>query len=66
MQNREPVFTSEDRFVRAPEFYYYLGISKSQFYRMVREGKLPPPKKISPRTSVWTLRQVREVLDSFH
>ena len=51
-----------DRFVRAAEFYYRLGISKAMFYRCVGLGTLPKPIKLSARSSVWPLSQVNDVL----
>lgn len=54
----------DERFVKAPEFYKRLGVSKSKFYQSVREGKLPPPIKISPRNAVWKSSVVNEVLGS--
>lgn len=54
----------DERFVKAPEFYKRLGVSKSKFYQSVRDGKLPQPIKISPRNAVWKSSIVNEVLDS--
>lgn len=54
----------DERFVKAPEFYKRLGVSKSKFYQSVREGKLPQPIKISPRNAVWKSSVVNEVLGS--
>lgn len=54
----------DERFVKAPEFYKRLGVSKSKFYQSVRDGKLPQPIKISPRNAVWKSSVVNEVLDS--
>ncbi len=51
-----------DRFVRAKEFYYRLGISKAQFYKWVSNGILPEPIKLSQRSSVWPLSKVNDVL----
>lgn len=55
-------FAPDERFVKAPEFYKRLGVSKSKFYQSVRDGKLPAPIKISPRNSVWTWSTVKEVI----
>lgn len=51
-----------DRFVRAAEFYFWLGVSKAMFYKCVGLGTLPKPIKLSARASVWPLSQVNDVL----
>lgn len=53
----------DERFVKAPEFYKRLGVSKSKFYKSVRDGFLPAPIKISPRNSVWPSSQVDKVMN---
>lgn len=35
-----------------------LKISKTQIYRLVRRGDLPPPRKLSERVSVWSEAEV--------
>lgn len=52
----------EDRMVRAKEFAYRLGLSKSMFYQCVQNGQLPQPLRPSPRCTVWPNEVVREVL----
>ncbi len=37
----------------------YIGISPTTFDGMVREGRMPPPKRINART-VWDIRQIDE------
>lgn len=53
----------EDRMVRAPEFYYRLGISKSKFYQCVQNGQLPQPVRPGPRLAVWPNTVVKEVIE---
>lgn len=62
MSLNKPQLAPDERFVKAPEFYKRLGVSKSKFYQSVREGKLPQPIKISPRNAVWPSSVVHEVL----
>lgn len=62
MAGKVPVLGPGERFVKAPEFYHRLGVSKSKFYQSVREGSLPAPIKISPRNSVWPSSQVDQVM----
>lgn len=64
MSSKEPFLSPDDRLVRAAEFYFYLGISKAHFYNLVKKGKIPQPRKLSPRTSLWTMRQVKEALNN--
>ena len=51
-----------DRFVRASEFYFRLGVSKAMFYKCVKLGRIPHPIKLSERCSVWPLSLVEDVL----
>ena len=41
----------------------YLGISGSLFDQMVRDGRMPPPKRINTRT-VWDRRRLDDAFDS--
>jgi len=38
------------------------GLSRSSIYRLVQEGKFPPPVKLSLRASAWFERDVNEWL----
>ena len=53
----------QERFVKASEFYNLLGISKRQFYYKIQEGKIPPPIKISKRSSRWAVSEVNKLLN---
>jgi prophage regulatory protein len=50
-----------DVMLRPREAAKRLGITKTCLYNWVRAGKLPPPIKLSSRTSVWRA----SVLDAF-
>jgi predicted DNA-binding transcriptional regulator AlpA len=41
----------------------YLGISASLFDEMVKDGRMPPPKRINSRV-VWDVRRLDEAFDS--
>jgi predicted DNA-binding transcriptional regulator AlpA len=41
----------------------YVGISPSTFDSLVRDGRMPPPKRINSRT-VWDIRQLDEAFDA--
>ena len=50
-------------FVRAEHFRHLLGaISRSTFFDLVREGRIPRPVKIGARAAGWPVGQVREVI----
>ena len=42
-----------DRLLRLPQVEDAAGIKKSTVYALVREGKFPPPVRITRRLSVW-------------
>jgi predicted DNA-binding transcriptional regulator AlpA len=41
----------------------YVGISPTTFDSMVRDGRMPPPKRINSRT-IWDIRQLDEAFDA--
>jgi predicted DNA-binding transcriptional regulator AlpA len=41
----------------------YIGISPSMFDIMVKDGRMPPPKRINSRT-VWDRRQLDEAFEN--
>ena len=43
--------TNAPRLLKAPEVCEMLGISKATLYRYIRQGKIPPPLKLSAGTS---------------
>lgn len=47
---------------RAAAAWKYLGIGKSLFYELVKQGKLKPPIKLSERTSAWLKSDLDEFL----
>jgi predicted DNA-binding transcriptional regulator AlpA len=55
-----------DILVRPGQVQKKLGVSKSTLWRMIREGKLPPPRKLTDRCSVWweseILKAVTEII----
>ena len=40
------------------------GLSKSTILREIKKGNLPPPIKLSPRTTAWKVDDIRKHLDS--
>lgn len=40
-----------------------LPISKASWWNGVRSGKYPKPKKLGPRTTVWTVEEIRQLIE---
>ncbi|QLL63462.1 MULTISPECIES: AlpA family phage regulatory protein [Sinorhizobium] len=38
-------------------------ISKSSWWKGIREGRFPPPQKLGPRTSVWPVESIRDLIE---
>lgn len=55
----------KEGFVRLPVVLKILGISKTMFYEGIKVGTYPKPLKLGPRTSVWRVEDIREVIDRF-
>jgi predicted DNA-binding transcriptional regulator AlpA len=41
----------------------YVGVSPTTFDQLVKDGRMPPPKRINSRT-VWDIRQLDEAFDA--
>lgn len=58
-----------ERFVKLDEVKRRVGLGKSMIYRLIQEGKFPPPYKLSPLASRWSDREIaawiNEVKDGF-
>jgi prophage regulatory protein len=47
-----------DRFLKLDEVKRRVGLGKSMIYRLIAEGKFPPPYKLSPFASRWSDREI--------
>ncbi len=47
-------------FIRLPQVLHILGISKTAFYSGIQNGVYPSPKKLTSRTAVWSVAEIRE------
>lgn len=47
-----------NRFVRMRELTTLVGLSKSEIYRRIDQGRFPPGEKISIRVTVWSLEKI--------
>lgn len=50
-------------FVRLPQILSFLSISKSCFYKGIREGRFPAPVKLTVRTSAWRVSEIRKIVE---
>lgn len=51
------------RGLRREEAAAYVGVSPTLFDEMVRDGRMPPPKRINSRT-VWDIRKLDNAFDA--
>lgn len=54
----------DQAFVRLPVVLMLLGVSRSTVWRLCKSGALPAPKKLGSRIAVWSVRDLRKVLNS--
>ncbi len=48
--------------VRQPVVEALIGCSSATIWRMVKRGTLAAPRKLSPRVTAWSVRDLRKVL----
>jgi len=48
--------------VRLPIVMRLYGISSASVWRGVKAGNIPKPRKLTPRTTAWLVRDLREAL----
>jgi predicted DNA-binding transcriptional regulator AlpA len=49
--------------VRLPTVMGLYGISAATVWRQVKAGIIPSPRKLTPRTTAWSVKDLRQVLD---
>ena len=49
--------------VRLPTVMGLYGISAATVWRQVKAGIIPSPRKLTPRTTAWSVKDLRLVLD---
>lgn len=52
-----------DGFIRLSEVLAILGVKKTTFQKGVREGTLPKPYKFGPRISLWSIEEIKLVVE---
>ena len=50
--------------VRLPVVMRLYGISSASVWRGVKAGTIPKPRKLTPRTTAWLVRDLRQALAS--
>jgi predicted DNA-binding transcriptional regulator AlpA len=50
-------------YVRLPIVMGLYGISAATVWRQVKTGVIPSPRKLTPRTTAWSVKDLRQVLD---
>jgi len=51
------------KYMRVKQVAQQLGIASSTCWRWVQSGKLPAPKKLSPRVTVWDAAEIQSSID---
>ncbi|MDL2271810.1 AlpA family phage regulatory protein [Desulfovibrio sp. OttesenSCG-928-I05] len=63
MNQKSPLSLPDEGFIRLPQLISVLGIQKSKIWDMIKAEQLPAPKKLGYKTSVWDVREIREVIE---
>lgn len=56
--------TKQDSLLRVPAITNRMGISRSGWWKGVKDGKFPPGIKLSPRVTVWKSSEIDALIDS--
>jgi predicted DNA-binding transcriptional regulator AlpA len=67
MQHIDPIIRDFDSLpdsahVRLPVVMALYGVSAASIWRGVKAGTIPQPKKLTPRTTTWSVRELRDAL----
>jgi predicted DNA-binding transcriptional regulator AlpA len=52
----------QEGFVRLPQVLHVLGNGKTTFWEGIKTGRFPAPVKLGPRTSVWKVEDIRNLI----
>jgi len=50
-------------FLRLPEILQLIPISRSSWWRGIREGRFPPGIKLTPRTTAWLKSEILSLME---
>lgn len=53
----------QERLLKLPEILAMLGIRKTKFYDLVKQGKIPSAIKPSPRAAFWKQSDINSVMN---
>jgi len=53
-----------DGFLRLPQVLERIPVSRSGFWKGVKEGRFPQPVKLSPRVTVWRASDVQAYIEA--
>lgn len=53
----------QEKLLRLPQVLEIIPISRSAWWNGCREGKFPQPIKLGPKTTVWKLSEIQELLN---
>lgn len=53
----------QEGFVRLPQVLHVLGIGKTPFWEGIKTGRFPAPVKLGPRTTVWKVDDIRNLIN---
>ena len=64
-QSKEGETEKKRRFLRLPQVLEILPISKSTWWKGIKEGRFPRPVKLTERTSAWSRADIDTLCDQF-
>ena len=64
LQSSPPVYRPDDPLLKAEDAAVETGRAISTFWRDVRDGILPPPYYVMPKTPRWRRSDLRSVIDA--
>jgi prophage regulatory protein len=55
----------ETGFIRLSQILELIPVSRSSWWRGVKEGRFPQPVKLAARTTAWRAEDIRSLIDSY-
>lgn len=52
----------DSAYIRLPVLKRLYGVSSATIWRGVKAGRIPKPRKLSPRTTCWNVGELRQAL----
>ena len=54
-----------DGYLRLPQVLKLIPVASSTWWAWVKQGRVPAPYKLGPRTTAWRTEQIRDLIESF-